>query len=173
MNTDKINEFVESLNWSSPKNLTIHGVSILPTIVKESDGNILGLVYSSQRSLSQAMTKRVGIYYSRDRGLWTKSASGVNGQVLLNVQTDCDRDSLIFTVRQRGVFCHTGTRSCFSCFPVIDLTDKSDQITIGYTYGRSENEVINLLAAAGVHIFKSTKPRNSEFSVKSHLHDNI
>ena len=31
----------------------------------------------------------------------------------MHIATDCDRDTLRFTVRQRGPFCHTGARTCF------------------------------------------------------------
>ena len=84
-----------------------------PTVVTDEHGVLLGLAYSDAESLEQAMQTRRGVYHSRRRGLWVKGGSSGNTQQLLAVAADCDRDTLRFTVKQQGHFCHTGTRTCF------------------------------------------------------------
>lgn len=86
-----------------------------PTVVADERGVALGLAYSNLDSLRMALTSGRGVYYSRSReGLWEKGATSGNGQELLQVDVDCDRDALRFTVKQQGSgFCHTGTRTCF------------------------------------------------------------
>lgn len=85
-----------------------------PTIVTDPGGRSLGLVYSNLESVRASIEQGRGVYFSRSRGgLWAKGETSGNVQELLGISTDCDRDALRFTVRQRGAFCHTGTTTCF------------------------------------------------------------
>jgi len=86
-----------------------------PTIVTDERGVALGLTYSNQASLSDAVESGRGVYWSRSRNeLWRKGDTSGDYQDLLRVDIDCDRDTLRFTVRQHGRgFCHSGTRTCF------------------------------------------------------------
>ncbi len=85
-----------------------------PTAVCDEGGRFLGLVYSDLESLDASLESGRGVYKSRSRGLWVKGSSSGNGQRLLRVDMDCDRDCLRFTVKQDGKgFCHLGTRGCF------------------------------------------------------------
>jgi len=88
------------------------------TLVEDTDGRALGLAWSSAESLRAAVSERRGIYQSRSRGLWRKGETAGATQELIRVAADCDRDTLRFTVRQRGTgFCHTGARTCFDVAP--------------------------------------------------------
>lgn len=85
-----------------------------PTVVVDELGTALGLAYSSAQSLRQAVHLRRGVYHSRTRGLWIKGAQSGATQDLLRIDLDCDRDTLRFTLRQRGTgFCHHQTRTCW------------------------------------------------------------
>jgi phosphoribosyl-ATP pyrophosphohydrolase/phosphoribosyl-AMP cyclohydrolase len=85
-----------------------------PTVVCDELGTALGLVYSSADSLRAAVAERRGVYWSRSRSeLWRKGETSGDVQELLRIEADCDRDTLRFTVRQQGDFCHLGTRSCW------------------------------------------------------------
>lgn len=85
-----------------------------PTVVADESGRALGLVWSSRESLRLAVAERRGIYWSRSRGeIWRKGETSGDTQELVAVALDCDRDALRVTVRQRGGFCHTGTRTCW------------------------------------------------------------
>ena len=85
-----------------------------PTLVCDVHGAALGLAYSDAESLAHALESGRGAYHSRRRGLWVKGESSGDGQELLRVEADCDRDALRFTVRQAGRgFCHEGTYTCF------------------------------------------------------------
>lgn len=88
---------------------------LYPTVVTDERGITLGLVYSSDESIAEALRTNRGVYHSRSRGgLWVKGETSGDTQELLSITTDCDRDALRFTVRQAGGgFCHTGTRTCF------------------------------------------------------------
>lgn len=86
----------------------------VPTIVQNCDGQVLMLAYSTPESLRRALREGRGVYFSRSRNtIWEKGATSGNTQELLSCRTDCDRDTLLFTVRQRGAACHTGSYGCF------------------------------------------------------------
>ena len=53
-------------------------------------------------------------YFSRSRGeLWTKGETSGNTQELLAARFDCDRDTILFKVNQKGNACHLNRFSCF------------------------------------------------------------
>jgi len=88
---------------------------IVPTIVQEENtGKVLMLAYSSKKSLAKALREMKGVYYSRSRKrLWVKGESSGNAQKLKKAFADCDNDSLLFVVKQKGSACHTGGKTCF------------------------------------------------------------
>ncbi|MEL6616111.1 MAG: phosphoribosyl-ATP diphosphatase, partial [Bacteroidota bacterium] len=74
----------------------------------------LMVAYSTEESLRDALTNRVGTYWSRSRGeLWEKGATSGHRQRLRRVDLDCDGDTLLFQVEQTGHACHLPRRSCF------------------------------------------------------------
>ena len=89
--------------------------ALIPTVVCDhGSGRVLGMCYSNKVSLHEAVTRRRGIYWSRNRGLWVKGETSGDVQELVKVETDCDRDCLLFTVKQTGAgFCHREQKSCF------------------------------------------------------------
>ena len=87
---------------------------LIATVVTDEHGVALGLVWSSQESIAEALKTGTGVYQSRKRGLWYKGATSGDTQELLSIGFDCDKDCLIFRVRQKGRgFCHLGTASCW------------------------------------------------------------
>lgn len=88
---------------------------LIPTIVQEWGNNeVLMLAYSSKQSLELSLQSQLAHYFSRSKQrIWQKGEQSGNTQQIKEVRLDCDNDSLIFLVEQRGVACHTGEKSCF------------------------------------------------------------
>lgn len=80
------------------------------TTVTDERGTCLGLVWSSDESIAEALRTGTGVYQSRRRGLWYKGQSSGDVQELLRVGFDCDSDCLLFVVNQIGRgSCSSGT----------------------------------------------------------------
>ncbi|KAF2789206.1 tri-functional histidine biosynthesis protein [Melanomma pulvis-pyrius CBS 109.77] len=87
---------------------------LFSTIVTDERGTALGLVYSSEESVSESLRTGRGVYQSRKRGLWYKGETSGDIQELVSISLDCDHDCLRFVVRQKGKgFCHLATPTCF------------------------------------------------------------
>eukprot|EP00051_Salpingoeca_urceolata_P011821 m.146879 g.146879 ORF g.146879 m.146879 type:complete len:860 (+) comp17268_c0_seq3:32-2611(+) len=87
---------------------------LLCTVVCDERGVTLGFVYSSAESIAAAIDHGRGVYQSRSRGLWFKGDTSGAHQDLLQIKYDCDRDCLLFVVRQHGQgFCHRNQHTCF------------------------------------------------------------
>ncbi|KAL8393566.1 hypothetical protein RB595_003347 [Gaeumannomyces hyphopodioides] len=95
-------------SWASDR-----GDQLVPTVVTDESGVALGLVYSSEESVGEALRTRTGVYQSRKRGLWYKGATSGDTQQLVRLSLDCDSDALKFVVRQKGRFCHLDQAGCF------------------------------------------------------------
>ncbi len=88
---------------------------LIPAIVvEERNGAVLMLAYMNRESLQKTMETGYTWFYSRSRQeLWNKGATSGHLQKVKSIVADCDDDTLLVTVEQTGVACHTGNYSCF------------------------------------------------------------
>jgi phosphoribosyl-ATP pyrophosphohydrolase len=91
----------------------------VPTIVQDADsGAVLMLAYGNAESLARALRHGEGWYWSRSRkSLWKKGETSGHTQQLIQAVFDCDRDTVLFRVRQQGPACHRGIDTCFGEAP--------------------------------------------------------
>ena len=89
--------------------------ALTPAIVQDaSTGRVLMLAWMDDEALHRTLTTGRCTYYSRSRDcLWVKGETSGHRQWVQEVRLDCDGDTLLVTVDQEGVACHTGDRTCF------------------------------------------------------------
>lgn len=100
-------DLLERLTWSDS--------GLLPAIAQQHDsGEVLMMAWMNRESLLETIQTGQVCYWSRSRQkLWRKGESSGQVQKLVELRWDCDADTLLLLVDQRGVACHTGRRSCF------------------------------------------------------------
>ncbi len=88
---------------------------LIPTIIQDyKTGEVLMLAYMNKQSLNRTLRLGKTCFWSRSRKqYWVKGATSGNFQIVKSIFYDCDCDALLIRVRQIGVACHTGNRSCF------------------------------------------------------------
>ena len=91
------------------------GNGLVPTIVQDyQTKEVLMLAYMSKESLKKTLEDKTTWFYSRSRQeLWNKGATSGHFQKVKELYLDCDLDTILVLVEQKGVACHTGERSCF------------------------------------------------------------
>ncbi len=110
---------------------------LLPVIVQDSTTlEVLMMAYMNRDALELSLSTRVAHYFSRSKQrLWKKGESSGHLQHIEKFLLDCDNDTLLIIVRQEGVACHTGRKSCF--FTDIETGDtiSKPEIDLSATYG--------------------------------------
>ncbi len=88
---------------------------LIPTIVQDvKTSEVVMLAYMNKESLGMTLESGYTWFYSRSRkALWNKGATSGNMQKVVSVHADCDNDTLLVKVEQKGNACHTGAYSCF------------------------------------------------------------
>ena len=88
---------------------------LVPVIAQQHDtGEVLMLAWMNLDAIRETLATRSLCYFSRSRGkLWRKGEQSGQIQSLVELRLDCDSDTLLALVEQKGVACHTGRRSCF------------------------------------------------------------
>ncbi len=88
---------------------------LVAAIAQQHDtGEVLMLAWMNREALAETLATGRVCYFSRSRGrLWRKGETSGQAQRLVDLRLDCDGDSLLLLVDQRGVACHTGRRNCF------------------------------------------------------------
>jgi len=97
------------------KDLKFDANGLIPAIVTDNEtGDVLMLAYMNEESLKISLDEGKTCFRSRSRNeLWRKGETSGNVQHIVKIKTDCDKDTLLVTVRKSGPACHTGADSCF------------------------------------------------------------
>ena len=102
------NNFQEQVDFSKTDGL-VH------VIVQDAQTRVvLMLGYMNAAALAKTQEERRVTFFSRSKNrLWTKGETSGNYLELVDLQLDCDQDTLLALVRPQGPACHTGTDTCF------------------------------------------------------------
>ncbi|QUI68299.1 bifunctional phosphoribosyl-AMP cyclohydrolase/phosphoribosyl-ATP diphosphatase HisIE [Pseudoalteromonas sp. M8] len=90
--------------------------ALIPAIVQDVlTGVVLMQGFMNREALEVTLEKQLVTFYSRSKSrLWTKGETSNNVLTLVEVHTDCDKDSLLIYAKPQGPTCHLGSESCFA-----------------------------------------------------------
>jgi len=97
------------------KSLKFDSRNLIPAIIQDyKSSEVLMLAYMNKESIRRTLKLGKTCFWSRSRKeYWVKGATSGHYQFVKSIAYDCDMDALLIKVRQVGVACHTGNRSCF------------------------------------------------------------
>lgn len=101
--------------WVKIKDLKFDKNGLIPAIIQDfKTKDVLMVAYMNEESLRRTLKNGKTCFWSRSRKeYWVKGQTSGHFQFVKSVFYDCDLDALLIKVRQVGVACHTGNRSCF------------------------------------------------------------
>ncbi|MGI6083740.1 MAG: phosphoribosyl-AMP cyclohydrolase [Limnochordia bacterium] len=117
---------IDNLKWDAQ--------GLIPAIVQDAvSGRVLMLAYMNREALQRSLESGETWFFSRSRGrLWHKGEQSGHVQKIEQIETDCDRDTLLVRVRQQGAgACHEGYISCFHY--VVELEEQAVRIRLDET----------------------------------------
>jgi phosphoribosyl-AMP cyclohydrolase len=91
------------------------GNGLIPVVVQDATSKkVLMLAYANEEALAKTLKTGYAHYWSRSRQkLWMKGETSGHTQKIKRVVADCDYDTLLYVVEQKGPACHTGAETCF------------------------------------------------------------
>ena len=96
-------EDINALNWAKAGDL-------MPAIVQDAcSGQVLMLGFMNREAVDKTLESGKVTFWSRTkRRLWTKGETSEHWLHLVDIGTDCDRDSLLILANPNGPTCHRG-----------------------------------------------------------------
>lgn len=88
---------------------------LVPAIIQDAKTkSVLMLGFMNQEAFEVTQKTKKVTFYSRSKNrLWTKGEESGNFLELVNLQNDCDNDTLLVSVNPIGPTCHKGTDTCW------------------------------------------------------------
>lgn len=113
--TDELTPVNAQLDDALRDRVRFNDAGLVPAVVQAVGTNeVLMMAWMDEHALAYTLATRRGTYYSRSRSeYWIKGLTSGNTQYVTEVRLDCDGDTVLMKVEQRGGACHTGDRTCF------------------------------------------------------------
>ena len=88
---------------------------LIPAIVQDFENNdVLMMAYMNREAVQRTLESGHATFWSRSRQkYWVKGETSGHTQKVRSLALDCDADTLLIKVEQKGGACHEGYRSCF------------------------------------------------------------
>lgn len=110
---------------------------LIPAIAQDNETNqVLMLAYMNEEAYKLTLSTGYAHYFSRSKQrIWKKGESSGHTQEVKDVLLDCDADTVILKIKQNGVACHTGRKSCFFTSVIQDKIILDKEVDIDAIYG--------------------------------------
>ncbi len=88
---------------------------LVPAIIQDNQtGKVLMLGFMNQEAIDATLFQQKVTFFSRTKNrLWTKGEESGHYLTLVNMQLDCDEDTLLIKAIPNGPVCHTGADTCW------------------------------------------------------------
>ena len=146
---------INTIDWEKMNGL-------IPVVTQDSTSNeVLMLAYMDKEALSLTLKTKQAHYFSRSKQrIWKKGESSGHLQDVKNIMIDCDNDTILLKVKQTGVACHTGRKSCF----FTDLESSKEKLDIEVNTASTYGVIDNLY-----HVIESRKNDDPKTSYTAKL----
>ncbi len=110
---------------------------LIPAIAQDAESNeILMLAYMNKEAYDLTLSTGYAHYFSRSKQrIWKKGESSGHTQEIKDVLLDCDADTVLLKIKQNGVACHTGRKSCFFTSVMQDKVILDTEVDTNTIYG--------------------------------------
>jgi len=110
---------------------------LIPAIAQDFETNeVLMLAYMNKEAYTLTLETGYAHYFSRSKQrIWKKGESSNHTQEIKDVLLDCDADTVILKIKQNGVACHTGRKSCFFTSVIQDKIILEKEVDTDAIYG--------------------------------------
>lgn len=124
--------------------ISFNGDGLVPAIAQQAgSGEVLMLAWMNREAVEATLETGFAHYYSRSRkALWRKGESSGQTQTVRDFRIDCDGDTVLLVVDQKGVACHTGRHNCFFRAPRAGALTDIHPVTTPpeELYGKGDND---------------------------------
>ncbi len=103
---------------------------LVPAIAQDArSGMVLMLGYMNQEALKKTLKSKKVWFFSRSKKrLWMKGEQSGNILSVVEINLDCDNDTLLIKVNPKGPTCHTGNKSCFKDEESFDFLEDLEEV---------------------------------------------
>jgi len=110
---------------------------LIPAIAQDYENNeVLMLAYMNEEAYNLTLETKYAHYFSRSKQrIWKKGESSNHTQEIQDMLVDCDGDTIVLKIKQNGVACHTGTKSCFFTSITQDKVVLNQEVNTDAIYG--------------------------------------
>jgi len=121
----------------SPMQINWQETPLIPAIAQDYESNqILMLAYMNEEAFNLTQSTGYAHYFSRSKQrIWKKGESSNHTQEVHDILLDCDADTVILKIKQNGVACHTGRKSCFFTSITKEKTILEKEVDTDAMYG--------------------------------------
>ena len=110
---------------------------LIPAIAQDNETDqVLMLAYMNEEAYNLTLSTGYAHYFSRSKQrIWKKGESSNHTQEIKDILLDCDADTIILKIKQNGVACHTGRKSCFFTSVIQDKVILEQEVDTDALYG--------------------------------------
>ena len=149
---------------------------LVPVVIQDNNTlQVLMLGYMNEEAYNKTKTENKVTFFSRSKDrLWTKGEESGNFLNVVDIQIDCDNDTILVKANPVGPTCHTGSTSCFKEETpkgfVYDLQatinqridDNDDNSYTNKLFKRGINKVAQKVGEEAVELVIEAKDNNDE-----------